>query len=244
MIHIGTSGWHYNHWKGPFYPSKHRQKDFLSFYADRFGTVEINNSFYRLPTEDALKTWESSVPPGFIFSVKASRYITHMKKLKGVEKALGSFLERVDLLKPKLGPILFQLPGKWRFNKERFFEFLEMLPGEYRYAFEFRDPSWQNPEAHAAMKTLGVAFCIFEIDHYLSPKETTADFIYVRLHGPDGAYKGKYGNCLLYGWAGAFSTWSDMGMEIFCYFDNDDRGYAPGDARLLQEMVSTRYTPV
>jgi uncharacterized protein YecE (DUF72 family) len=237
VIHIGTSGWHYSDWKGPFYPDGCLQKNFLSYYSQHFATVELNNSFYRLPAKDSLRAWKKSVPPEFIFSVKASRYITHMKKLKDAEAALSNLLRRIDLLKNKLGPILFQLPGRWRFNRERFFDFLEMLPDDYRYAFEFRDPSWHNGEVYAAMKTMGVAFCIYEIDHYLSPRETTADFVYVRLHGPGAAYKGRYNKKTLAGWAGAFSTWSDMGMEIFCYFDNDEQGFAPRDAGRLQRMV-------
>jgi uncharacterized protein YecE (DUF72 family) len=236
-VHVGTSGWHYGDWAGPFYPKDLPKKKFLPFYAEHFHTVEINNSFYRLPKEETLKAWRKSVPPGFVFTVKASRYITHMKKLKDPKDALSSFLERVQALGDKLGPILFQLPPRWRFNPERFYDFLETLPTRHRYAVEFRDQSWQNPSVYEAMKLFGIAFCIYDLNGYLSPKEITADFIYIRLHGPKGAYRGKYNIQTLSGWAGAISAWTNQGREVFCYFDNDEAGYAAQNALRLQEMM-------
>lgn len=237
-IHVGTSGWHYGDWTGSFYPEHLSKKDFLAYYAQYFHTVEINNSFYQLPKKETLKAWQQSVPDGFVFAVKASRYITHMKKLKDSEEALSSFLRSIDVLGVKLGPILFQLPPRWRFNSKRFYEFLEILPPGYRYAFEFRDTSWHNPEAYEAMKRFGVAFCIFDLAGYLSQKEITADFIYIRLHGPGDAYRGKYNISTLSGWAGAFSAWANQGKEIYCYFDNDESGYAAQNALRLQEMTT------
>ncbi len=237
-VHVGTSGWHYKHWAGHFYPDEMRSKDYLSYYAEHFHTVEINNSFYQLPTAETLKAWRKTVPDGFKFAVKASRYITHMKKLKAPKEALKTFLERVNVLGDALGPILFQLPPRWRFNKDRFYDFLEMLPAGYRYAFEFRDTSWQDPAAYEALEMFGAAFCIYDLAGYQSPKETTADFIYVRLHGPGRAYTGSYSVAALSGWAGAFSTWVDMGREIFCYFDNDEAGFAAQNAVKLQKMIA------
>lgn len=237
-VHVGTSGWHYGDWSGPFYPEGLPKKDFLAYYSEYFHTVEINNSFYQLPKKETLVNWRKTVPPGFLFTVKASRYITHMKKLKDAQEAVSSFLKRVEVLKDKLGPILFQLPPRWRFNPERFYDFLEALPEGYRYAFEFRDPTWHDPAAYEAMKVFGAAACIYDLAGYGSPKEITADFIYVRLHGPGAAYRGNYSISALSGWAGAFSTWLDMGREIFCYFDNDEAGYAPQNALKLQEMLS------
>jgi len=236
-VHVGTSGWHYGNWAGAFYPTDLPKKDFLSYYARHFHTVEINNSFYQLPKKETLKTWRKIVPEGFRFTVKASRYITHMKKLKDAKEPLLSFLTRVEVLGDKLGPILFQLPPRWRFNPDRFYDFLESLPGDYRYAFDFRDPSWQDPEAYQAMKMFDAAVCIYDLAGYLSPKEITADFIYVRLHGPREAYRGKYSNSTLSGWVGAFSAWVEMGLEIFCYFDNDEAGYAVQNALSLQGMM-------
>ncbi|WP_051185185.1 DUF72 domain-containing protein [Desulfatiglans anilini] len=218
-VHVGTSGWHYKHWAGPFYPEDMHSNEYLQYYVQHLHTVEINNSFYQLPKAETLASWRKTVPEGFKFAVKASRYITHMKKLKDSKEALNVFLKRVDVLGDKLGPILFQLPPRWRFNADRLYDFLKMLPNRCRYAFEFRDVSWMNPEAYEALKLFGAAFCIYDLAGYQSPKETTADFIYIRLHGPGGAYKGNYSVAALSGWAGAVSTWAEMGSDVFCYFD-------------------------
>jgi uncharacterized protein YecE (DUF72 family) len=236
-IHIGTSGWHYSHWNGPFYPNDLRKEDFLRYYCSRFATVEVNNSFYQLPSEEALLNWRDSTPAGFIFAAKASRYITHMKKLKDPEKHLPILLERLEILGEKLGPILFQLPPRWRLNLERLEVFLKALPGRFRYAFEFRDPSWFDRRAYEALAEHGGAFCIYELAGRRSPAEVTADFVYVRLHGPGEAYQGSYSTGALQGWADRFGRWVQEGKEVFCYFDNDEAGYAAQNALSLQEMV-------
>jgi uncharacterized protein YecE (DUF72 family) len=236
-IHIGTSGWHYEHWRGPFYPLDLSKKDFLAYYKEHFRSVEINNSFYQLPKKETLIQWHDTVPDDFVFAVKASRYITHMKKLKDPAESLSQFLDVLGSLDGKLGPVLFQLPPKWRFNRERFYDFLEALPDGHRFAFEFRDPSWQHPLVYKALTEVGAAFCIYDLDGRMSPKEVTADFVYIRLHGPDGAYKGQYDTTSLSEWAGTISTWFSQGREIFCFFDNDEAGYAAQDALRLQEML-------
>jgi uncharacterized protein YecE (DUF72 family) len=236
-IHIGTSGWHYDHWRGPFYPDELGAGRFLAYYAGRFHTVEINNSFYQLPSERALGTWRDRVPPGFIFAVKGSRFITHLKKLQDPERSLAPFVERVAHLREKLGPILFQLPPRWRFNPERLAAFLKALPGAYRYALELRDQSWINARALDLLANHGVAFCIYELDGYLSPQEVTADFVYIRLHGPGGPYQGQYSTRTLTAWARAIASWSRQGREVFCYFDNDEAGFAAQDAARLQELI-------
>ncbi len=237
-IHIGTSGWHYDHWKGPFYPQDCAKKDFLAFYVNRFQTAEINNSFYQLPKTKTLKAWRDQVPAGFIFSVKASRYITHMKKLKDGETTVPPLLNTIALMGKKLGPVLFQLPPKWKCNPSRLSTFISGLPEGLQYTFEFRDPTWFDPRVYDILTEHNAAFCIYELAGQLSPREITAGFIYVRLHGPEGAYQGQYSKKTLSGWAGAFSQWSQQGKEIFCYFDNDQAGYAPQDALRLREMLS------
>lgn len=237
LIHIGTSGWHYNHWQGSFYPAHLPKHEFLTYYQKHFHTVEINNSFYRLPAEQTLQGWRERVPPGFIFAVKGSRYITHLKKLQAPQEALKLFLDRIQLLKDRLGPILFQLPPRWRFNAERLRTFLKALPRDYRYAFEFRDPSWWNREAFGMMAEHGAAFCIHELAGRISPVEVTAAHVYLRLHGPQGPYEGKYDDQTLAGWARAISAWVSQGREVFCYFDNDERGYAVHNAQSLQRML-------
>ena len=236
LIHIGTSGWHYQHWKGPFYPEDLRKREFLNYYADRFHTVEINNSFYQLPKEKTLIRWHNNVPSGFAFAVKASRYITHMKKLKDPEEPVSNFLGRMEKLGDKLGPILFQLPPNWSLNHQRLRAFLEVLPTGFRYAFEFRDPTWFHTKVYDALGEHGASFCVYDFDRRLSPKEVTAEFIYIRLHGPGRPYQGQYETMVLEEWAGDFSVWAREGKEIYCYFDNDEAGYAAQDALRLKAM--------
>lgn len=236
-IHVGTSGWHYRHWKGPFYPEDLPQQEMLAFYARHFESAEVNNSFYRLPEERTLRRWCRQVPEGFVFAAKASRYLTHMKKLKDPEGALEKLFGRLSLLKEKLGPVLFQLPPRWGMDAGRLRDFLAALPAQGRFAFEFRDPNWFHPEIYEALAGRGAAFCIFELAGELSPREVTSDFVYLRLHGPAGAYEGRYGRQGLSGWAGALSSWSRAGKDVYCYFDNDEKGYAPQDALLLREML-------
>ncbi|MEJ2718005.1 MAG: DUF72 domain-containing protein, partial [Deltaproteobacteria bacterium] len=213
-------------------------RDFLGYYTEHFHTTEINNSFYQLPKEKTLVEWRDTVPGNFIFAAKASRYITHMKKLKDPEEGLSRFLSRIDKLGDKLGPILFQLPPRWHCNVDRLTSFLDALPDGYRFAFEFRDESWFHSRVNDALTRRGVAFCIYDFDQRLSPKDVTADFVYVRLHGPGPRYQGQYDTEVLTGWAREFSRWSGAGKEIYCYFDNDQNGYAARDALRLQEIVS------
>jgi len=237
-IYIGTSGWHYDHWEGPFYPQGLPKDEWLAYYRDRLQTVEINNTFYQLPAEKTLHTWRDTVPEGFLFAVKASRYITHMKKLKDSAEPVGTFLGRIQTLGSRLGPILFQLPPNWHFDGQRLASFLDLLPANHQYAFELRDPDWLNEEAYETLSEHGAAFCIYDFHGRQSPKEVTAEFVYVRLHGPYGPYRGTYATEALAGWAGAFSTWRREGRDVYCYFDNDEAGYAVQNALELEAMVA------
>jgi len=234
---IGTSGWHYDHWRGPFFPEGMPDEEMLGFYARHFPAAEINNSFYQLPKAETLEHWRDAVPDNFRFAVKASRYITHMKKLKDPRQPVDRFLQRVAVLGDRLGPVLFQLPPNWRCNVERLAAFLAALPGTGRYAFEFRDPSWFDDKVYQLLEEAGAAFCIYDLAGRQSPKTVTADLVYVRLHGPDQAYEGSYSVQALAGWAGAISAWKNQGRNVFCFFDNDQQGYAPANARRLQEML-------
>ncbi|MBD3233347.1 MAG: DUF72 domain-containing protein [candidate division Zixibacteria bacterium] len=236
-LYIGTSGWNYDHWVGAFYPENLKPHEWLQYYFQRFDTVEINNSFYNLPKKEQFETWRKASPDNFLYSVKASRYITHMKKLKDPDEPVNNFISRAKILKPKLGPVLFQLPPKWRCNIERIEAFVGLLPDKHRFTFEFRDKSWWNDDVYNILKQHNIAFCIFDLEGEMSPKEKTADFIYIRLHGPNGAYKGKYGKRKLASWAGAINSWLDNGLDVYCYFDNDEKGYAPQDALALKEML-------
>jgi len=236
-VDVGTSGWHYDEWVGPFYPEGTSQEDYLRCYARSFRSVEINNTFYQLPGKRTLRLWRDAVPGDFVFSVKASRYITHMKKLKDPRGPVNRLLKGIEPLSEKMGPVLFQLPPRWKADPERLSAFLEVLPGDFRYAFEFRDPSWFQERIYALLSESGSAFCIYDLDGRQAPKEVTADFLYVRLHGPAAPYQGRYDDQSLAGWAGAVSSWARQGKRVFFYFDNDQKGYAAGDALRLSRMV-------
>ena len=243
QIRVGTSGWSYDHWKGPFYPDHLAGEHMLAFYARHFLTTEINTSFYHLPARATLKRWRDATPADFLFTVKASRYITHMKKLGDPRRSVSTFLRRIRILGDKLGPILFQLPPRWRFNRERLSAFLDILSGEFRYAFEFRDRSWLNEEAYELLSRHGAALCIYELDGFLSPREITADTVYVRLHGPEGPYRGSYDERCLSGWATDLARWAARGGAVYCYFDNDEHAYAVRNALRLQAMLMETSAP-
>lgn len=237
-IQVGTSGWSYDHWKGPFYPEHLPAGKALDYYAQRFGCVEINSSFYRLPEITTLQHWYAGTPDDFVFTAKASRYITHMKKLKDPEQGVPLLLDRISALGDKLGPILFQLPPHWRFNATRLQAFLESLPPDYRYAFEFRDPSWLNAQTLALLHDRQAAFCIYELAGFRTPDHVTTDFVYVRLHGPGDAYSGSYTDRRLHGHAEQFTQWASRGKQVYCYLDNDEAAYAVSNARRLQQILA------
>ena len=160
-----------------------------------------------------------------------------MKKLKDPEKPVGNLYSRIEILQDKLGAVLFQLPPHWHFNEDRLRTFLESLSADYRYCFEFRDDSWWNDNTYQLLNKYNAAFCMFELAGQRSPKEITADFVYIRLHGPGDAYQGEYDMQTLSGWAGAIHTWHSSGKTVFCYFDNDQNGYAAKDAMKLKSMI-------
>jgi uncharacterized protein YecE (DUF72 family) len=237
-VRIGTSGYHYQHWVGPFYPAKTPPSRMLDYYIRHFDTLELNNSFYRLPTIQAFECWRDATPKNFVFAVKASRFITHNKKLKDPENALDNILPRAEHLRKKLGPVLFQLPPKWKLNLERLENLLEILPREHRYAFEFRELSWMTPEVNRVLEKHNAAFCIYELAGYHSPCDITADFTYVRLHGPGaGKYQGSYDERRLRAWAKRIEDWGKKLKAIYIYFDNDQAGYAAENALRLRKMV-------
>jgi len=239
-IRIGTSGWHYKHWVGNFYPRKLPGSKMLAHYYECFDTVEINNSFYMLPKIETLACWREATPKKFEFAIKASRFLTHNKKLKEPENALNNFLPRAEALGDKLGPILFQLPPKWRINVERLAEFLSALPKYHRYTFEFREPSWLTEQVYDLLREHNAAFCIYELAGFHSPFEITADWTYVRLHGPGGKYQGSYSDQVMRTWADRIAGWSRQLRSIYIYFDNDQAGYAAFNALTLKRLVDER----
>jgi uncharacterized protein YecE (DUF72 family) len=237
--YIGTSGWSYKHWRGPFYPSDmSKGSDQLRFYVERFDTVEVNGTFYRLIEVDTFRRWREATPEGFVFACKGSRYLTHMKRLKDAERGVGRFFERVEALEDKLGPIVFQLPGRFRADRARLERFLEALPSRHQYAFEFRDPAWFEPEILEALAAHDVALCLYEFAGQEAPLEVTAGFVYIRLHGPDGPYRGSYDEEALKTWAKRIGAWAKKGLDVYCYFDNDDRALAPKNALRLTELLT------
>ena len=236
-IRVGTSGWHYKHWVGKFYPDKFPASKMLAHYYETFDTVEINNSFYMLPKIETLSAWREATPTNFEFAIKASRFLTHNKKLKEPENALNNFLPRAEALGKKLGPILFQLPPKWGINLERLSEFLDALPKYHRYTFEFRELSWLTDSVYELLRKHNAAFCIYELAGFHSPIDITADWAYVRLHGPGGKYQGSYSDKVLQQWAERIADWSTKLLSIYVYFDNDQAAYAAFNALTLKKKV-------
>ena len=233
-ILIGTSGWHYPSWKGLFYPSDVKVKDQLAYYASQFRTTELNGVFYRTPTVEAVAAWRDQTPTDFVFAWKASKFITHWKRLSERSQNSLELLEsRLSLLREKAGPVLFQLPPQFEMNYERLAAFLEMLNGKRRYAFEFRHPSWYAPRIFRLLSEHNVALCISDHADAPSPWRRTADFVYIRGHGPGGRYKGHYSAATLAAWRQKIARWRARGHDVYVYFDNDQKSAAPLDARRI-----------
>lgn len=237
-IRIGTSGYHYKHWLGRYYPEGTKANEMLAHYARNFDTVELNNTFYQLPEGATFDSWRKNTPADFLFAVKGSRFLTHMIKLKDAQRGLRNFLPRAERLRSKLGPILWQLPPGWKVNVERLEEFLSLLPKEHRYTFELRNETWMTGEVLDVLRKHNAAFCIYELAGYQSPLEVTADWTYVRLHGPTAfKYQGSYTDEQLAGWAERIRNWSRTLKAVYVFFDNDDSAYAVHNAIALKRML-------
>lgn len=238
-LHISTSGYQYPHWKGRFYPHEIARKDWLHFYAEQFNTVEINNTFYGLPEASTFDTWRKQAPPGFVYALKYSRYGSHIKKLKDPGDHINTFLSAAERLGSFMGPILVQLPPKWRVDPTRLACFLKTVPQKHRWAVEFRDPSWLCEEIFRILGKHHAALCIHDMieDH---PRVITADWAYFRYHGPrDG---GNYSSQWLTAEADRITELQNQGLEVFAFFNNDQQGYAPANARDLRRYVQKRLT--
>lgn len=235
--YIGTSGWVYRHWRGVFYPWDLPGGRWLQHYAARFDTVELNSSFYRLPSERAFQKWKEDAPAGFTYAVKASRYITHMKKLGGAGDALSLFLSRSRLLGDRLGPILYQLPPFWRCNTDRLCAFLDLLPQDVRHVFEFRHASWLNDTVFSLLEAHGAALCIVSLPEFPCLLRATAPFVYIRLHGAEAKYSSCYSELELEWWAEQILGFLRDGQDVYAYFDNDASGYAVQNALRLRELL-------
>ena len=237
-VRTGTSGWVYPHWRGRFYPTSLRSADWLSFYAARFDTVELNNPFYRQPSREQFVRWRAAVPAEFSYAVKLNRFITHVKRLKVDAPMIARSYDTVAGLGPKLAAILVQLPPRFRFDEQRLQGFCHAVARRRRrHALEPRDPSWLTDEALAALARVGVALCIIDTSRWDSRLAVTAHFVYVRFHGPGRLYASQYDDTALREWAGRIREWRDSGHDVLAYFNNDERAYAPHDADRLRELV-------
>lgn len=239
-LRIGTSGWIYPHWRGLFYAPDLPVRCWFAVYAEHFDTVEINNTFYRLPAVKVFEEWRKQAPPGFLYAVKASRFLTHMKKLKDPEAPLENVLGRARHLRPHLGPVLFQLPPRWHCNLERLRQFVAALPRGGRFVFEFRDPSWYRDEIRELLTEAGMSFCIHDFKGQPCPNWVTGPLVYLRFHGSVTLGSGSYDRPFLRRWAGQVDAFRQCGTDVFVYFNNDLGGHALTNARALKELLGQK----
>lgn len=268
MIYIGTSGWSYPHWRGLFYPADLPEREWLEFYADNFSTVELNASFYHLPKEETFRGWYERTPKDFIFAVKGSRFISHVKKMKDCQEPLGNLLKVAALLKEKLGPIFFQFPPSFKANRGRLESFLDLLSADassnpkglfsngerklasgasvksptlrvkrdWRFAFEFRHPSWFVDEIYDLLREANCALIASDTPRYPYEEVQTADFMYLRLHGHEQLYASSYSGEQLKEYAQKIRKWQRRG-DIFVFFDNDFNANAVKNAKELAKLL-------
>ncbi|MDQ8729493.1 DUF72 domain-containing protein [Bradyrhizobium sp. LHD-71] len=237
-ILIGTSGWHYASWRGPFFPPKLMVKHQLQYYATQFSTAELNGVFYRTPSKESVAAWRDTTCDDFVFAWKASKFITHWKRLSDASRnSLQLMEERLAILRGKAGPVLFQLPPQFEADAERLAGFVKLLMRKRRYAFEFRHPSWYDTKVLRILSDANIALCLSDHHDAPAPWERTADFVYVRGHGPGGRYKGHYTTKTLESWARKIAAWKRQRRDVFVFFDNDQKSAAPRDAMRLRALV-------
>lgn len=243
-IHVGTSGWNYPGWKSGFYQGV-AQKDWLAWCARHFDAVEINASFYRLQRPETYARWVQATPPGFLFTLKANRYLTHNKKLADAARSIAIERERAQALGERLAVVLWQLPGNYPKHLDRLDGFLRGLAGwpEVRHTLEFRHPSWFDDEVAARLADHRVAVCQSDAADWPLWDRVTTDLVYVRLHGHTRTYASAYSRAALRRWAQRALAWSGEGRDLFFFFDNDAEGAAPYDAMALRELVGLSGAP-
>jgi uncharacterized protein YecE (DUF72 family) len=228
-VHVGTSGYNYPAWRGSFYPKKLAASAMLRYYAERLDTVEINASFYRMPTAPSVSGWANATPPGFLFTLKAPQRITHMRRLRDVDEPLGVFCDLARLLGEKLGPLFFQLPPNFKKDTERLRDFLTRVPADLRCAFEFRHPSWFADDVYAALRERDAALCVADTEAGSTPDEATATWGYYRLRNVE------YSDAQLAAWVTALTR--PGRRETFCYFKHEDTGTGPLLAARLRALL-------
>jgi len=242
-VYVGTSGWIYSHWKGKFYPEKLKRQKELEFYSQHFNTVELNASFYRLPLEKTFSNWYLRTPKDFIFSVKVSRFITHVKRFKEVQDSWSLFLRRALNLKEKLGPLLFQLPPSFHNNQENFLRIKNFLKQakekQLKFAIEFRHSSWFDVRVYRLLKNYKVAWVISDSSYWPKEEKITADFGYVRFHGPSNLFASRYSLAEMKRWGQKIKNWirRENLKNFFVYFNNDSNAYAVENAFELKKIL-------
>jgi uncharacterized protein YecE (DUF72 family) len=239
-VRIGTSGWQYADWRGPFYPEKLPQRAWLESYAERFATVESNNAFYRLPERATFEAWADRTPADFVMAVKVSRYLTHVKRLQGPAEPVARFLSRARGLGPKLGPALLQLPPQLRCDRELLARTLDRFPPDARVAVEFRHESWFTDDIRRLLTDHGAALCLADRRGVLGPVWRTADWTYLRFHVGRARPRPSYGDAALDGWAARLAAQWSADEDVFVYFNNDHRAAAPRDAARFARRVARR----
>ena len=237
-VRIGCSGWNYGHWRERVYPKGLPPRRWLEHYATLFDTVEVNATFYRLPTTKAVAGWVAGSPPDFLFAIKASRYLTHLKRLTDLDASLDRFYERIEPLvaSPKLGPVLWQLPGNFHRDDERLARALAALPPG-RHCFEFRHPSWFVPEVTELLRESGVALVVGDTpERPFQTHELTTDWTFVRFHYGARGRNGNYSERELEAWAARIDAWRER-VDVYAYFNNDWEGYAVRNGLRLKELL-------
>jgi len=236
-IRVGTSGWHYHHWIKRFYPADLPKSQWFTHYAQHFDTVEINNTFYRLPKDTSVKRWRHQAPAGFVFAVKANRFITHIKRLRDVAEPLQRFCETVELLGEHLGPVLYQLPPGLHKDLELLRQFLKLLDKKRTSVFEFRHESWFCPHVFEMLHRAGAGFCVHDMPGRPTPRVVTGRVIYVRFHGASGRYEGNYTPAQLRDWARWIGDNRAAARNVYAYFNNDYNAYAVYNAQTLRDLL-------
>jgi len=254
-VYIGCSGWRYASWRGPFYPDTLPASQWLGYYASQFGTVELNNTFYRLPEKSTFAGWRAATPDGFTIAVKASGYLTHRKRLRAPAEPLARLFGRAAALGPRLGPILYQLPATLRHDASLLRRFLTGLATQgarllesnrkagqprvpqLRHVIEFRDASWYRPDVFEAIQSAGAAVCLHDMPGSAIADGPHKPFVYVRFHGTEGKYSGNYSDGVLSGWARRLKRVLVEGHDVYAYFNNDLGGTAVQNARTLIRYV-------
>jgi uncharacterized protein YecE (DUF72 family) len=236
-IHIGCSGWVYKHWRGLFYPEGLPQKRWFERYSEEFDTVEINASFYRVPLAATFDAWRDKAPPEFRYAVKVNRFITHLKKLNECEPALNDFVALARRLGATLGPLLYQLPPSLKIDLPRLERFLQQVPRDLSNVFEFRNKDWYVPETYALLDRYGASFCAHDMPGSATERIAVGPIAYVRFHGGEGKYWGRYSDEGLLSWTDWIVEQTRGGRSVWCYFNNDIHGHAIHDAQTLKSMV-------